>query len=811
MLGDLRYAFRQFAKHPGYSAVALATLALGIGVNTTMFSVLNALVLRSSGFRDSGRLVNIFRSSPQSQEWPTSPANFLDYSAQQKSFQALAAYNNASYNLAEPGQPAQHLAGMVFSGAAFQMLGVVPEVGRTFGPEYDQPGHGEVALLTDAFWRSHYAADPSVVGRQIRLDTVPVTVVGVLPPYFEQPTSWGHLDVIRPLGWNAGTRQTRDNNWLGILGRLKPGVTLEAAQSEASAIASRLAHDFPQNNEGIGIHLVPWDRVRTGDINRRISWLCMILAGFVLLIACANLANLQLARTSARSRELAVRVAVGASRLQVVRQLLIESVLLSAAGGALGVLLASWGVKMIAGSIYITGVWGFDIPINTAVLMFTLAASVAAGVVSGTVPAWLASRADVNSALKQGSRGSTGDRSRHLVRKVLIVSELALALVLLSGASYFVRGMQRLSHADEGWKPDGLVVGTVTLPYNSRYQTDAQCQAFFHSLEQKLSELPGAQGETVATNLPITGFWRSNGVIIQGKARPPHGKEPLVYSNFVSPGHFGVMGMRLLQGRGFTDADRAGSVKVAVINETMARVLFPGEDPIGKRISGTDPTPEWYEVVGVVNDVRPYLDIVRPPDTPFQVYKPIDQVPWSFLHYMNIAVRTTAPAASVAGAMRVAVQQIDPDQPVSDISTAREAIRAQVTTGFTLVAKILGCFALIGLVLASVGLYGVISFLTAQRTPEIGIRMALGAQPKQVLWLILGQGVRLAAVGSAIGLLGSWAVVKGADAVLPMFPGRDPLLIVVVAVVLSAVAVAACLVPARSAMKIDPIIALRAE
>jgi predicted permease len=557
MIPDIRQALRRLLKSPGFTVVAVLTLALGIGINTTMFSALDALVLQASPARDSGRLVSIYRTSPQAQNWPQSPANFYDYVGENTSFEEIAAYYQTNYNIADPGQPAERLSGMAVSGDIFTLFGIPPEIGRVFGPEYDRAGAGEVAVLSDAFWRSHFAADPGVVGRTVRMDGQQVTIIGVMPDAFENPLYWGHIDLWRPLSYDGATRQIRDNNWIQAIGRLKPGVSVKAAQAEASAIAERLARIYPLTNEGNGLRLELWNEARTGDTSRRITWLCMALAGFVLVIACANLANLQLARMSERVREHALRIALGATRLQLMRQLIVESLLLAAVGGTAGVLIASWGTKIIGGSIYIAGVRGFDVPINGSVLAFTLIASVATGVAVGTIPAWFASRTDANTALKQGSRGSTGDRSRHRVRKALIICELALSLALLAGAGYFVRGMQRFAHADMGWRPDGLLIATLTLPTNANYQTNAQCQVFFHKLSAKLTELPGARQSTISTSIPVFGFWRSSGVVVEGRPTPPHGKEPLVYDDSVAPGHFAALGMQVMRGRDFTSADRA--------------------------------------------------------------------------------------------------------------------------------------------------------------------------------------------------------------------------------------------------------------
>ncbi len=811
MLFDVRFAWRQLLKHPGFTCVAVLTLALGIGVNTTMFSVLDTLVLRTSAAPDSGRLVAVSGTSAQSQDTFLSPGDFFDLLAQNKAFEVLGAYTFNNFNLAEPGMPAERLTGISVSGNFFQVFGIPASLGRTFGAEYDRAGSGQVAVLSDGFWRSHFAADPTVVGRTVRIDIQQVTIVGVMPAAFDNLQYWGHIDMWQSNPMNGATRQMRDGRWLRGIGRLKPGVSLGQAGVEATAIGNRLAHDFPLTDAGTGLRLRIFNDTLTNEISRRISWLCMGLAGFVLLIACANLANLQLARMTERVRENAVRIAVGASRAQLVRQLLVESLLLSAIGGAVGILIAYWGTKMIGSGIYIGDVRGIDLPIDTNALVFTILASAATGIAVGTVPAWIASRTDVNAALKQGSRGSTSDGSRHFLRKALIVTELALALILLTGAGFFVRGAQRLANADMGWRPDGLVTATLSLPYNQRYDTDAEVQAFFDKLSAAMAALPGTQQATISTYLPITGFWRTGGIAIEGRAAPVHGKEPLVYYNSETPGNIPNLGMHLTRGRDFTAADRADTVPVAIVNETMARDLWPGENPIGKRIAdAASAQPTWMEVVGVANDVHPTLEIVRPPDTPFQVHRPLAQTPGGYVHWFNVAIRSTAPGATVGAGLRAAVQQIDADQPVYDIASAREQM-SQITTGFALTGEILGAFALIGLAISAVGIFGVIANLVAQRTPEIGIRMALGAQTGDVLWLVLGQGLRLTAIGIGIGLGCAWALVRILVSIVPSIHGDDPAALGCVVVLLAAVATLACWLPARRATRVDPLIALRAD
>lgn len=811
MLTDLKYAIRQLSRGPGFTFVALVTLALGIGVNTAMFTLLNAVILRESPVFESDRLVSIFRTSPQSQVWPHSPANVRELQKQATSFQSIAAFTWSNINLAEPGQPAERLPAMVTSAEFFPLFGISPEIGRVFTPEEDRAGTGRVAVISDGFWRSHFGGSTGVIGRTVRMDGQPVTIIGVMPPRFDNPLYWGRVDVWMPLAYDETIWRIRDDHWLQAMGRLKPGITLAQAQVETAAIAKRFAHDHPETDAQDGLRLESWNKVRVSDLSRRISWLCMGLSSFVLLIACANLANLQLARTADRLHEHALRIALGASRMQLIRQFLVESVLLSMLGGVAGVLVALWATRLIGSEIVISDVAGFDLPIDLRVLSFSAAVAVATGIAFGTVPALVSSRADVGSSLKQSGRGATGGLPSHRLRKALIVSELVLALVLMSGASYFIRGMQRIAHTDMGWRPEGLLTAGLTLPFNASYSTDEQCRAFFDKLETKLRELPGVRDAAVSATLPITGFWSSSNFVIEGRAAPEHGREPLAYSNPVSPGYFSTLGIRLMRGRDFDSSDRATSRPVVIIDESMANKLWPGEDPIGKRIGDVDSSNRnWREVVGVVGDVRAFIEIVRPADTPFQQYLPLSQVPSHTAHYLSIALRSSAPLATLEPEIRRAIAAIDPDQPVFSMYPAPEAIR-HFTSSFTLVSQLLSIFAVLGLLLSAVGLYGVIANLVAQRTSEIGVRMALGAQVRDVLWMVLRQGMVLALVGICIGLACAWGLVRALDALVPAIPGGGPMGLVLITAILASVALLACWLPARRAARVDPITALRAE
>jgi len=809
MLADFRYAFRSLAKSPGFTTIALLTLALGMGVNTAMFSVIRAFLLQPAPYPHADRLVRVFRTSPQSKTWPHSAPDLGDVRGQNRVLDSLAAFQWWTFSLSQPGQPAERLKGIVASADFFVTLGVQPALGRAFTAAEQQPGRDQVVVLTDALWRSRFAADPAIVGRTIRVDGANQTVIGVMPPGFAYPLFWGRLDAIRPLVFAAEWQHQRGTHWLDAIARLKPGVALAQAQAEMDTIAARLVQQYPDTNAGTGLRLLPLHETAMDETGRNVSWLTLALAGFVLLIACANLANLQLARSAARARDFAVRAALGASRPRLMRQLLVESVVVALAGGALGVLLALWLDDLLSRRLDIAGGASVAIPLDWSVLGFALLASFAAGLLSGAVPAWFAARADINTALKSQSRGSTGDRSRHRFRHSLIVAEIAFAVVLLAGAAFFIRGLQRFARRDPGWQPAGLLTGTVTLPDTlptDRYVKEESRRAFYERGVQRLATLPGVEHASVSSSLPIYSYNSSRNFAIEGRADPPPGQEPLADYVMTSPDFFNAIGLQLVAGRMFPDNLRADSPRVALINESMARQFWPNESAVGKRIGDTDPKDRnWIEVIGVVRDVG-FVANIGVPDTRLQVYRPLVQEPWG---YLTIALRARNPAA-LAEPLRRAIAELDPDLPVADVRTIGQAVD-HAQHNFYVANQLLAGFALLGLVLAAIGLYGVISTLVVQRTQEFGIRLALGAQTRDVLWLVLGKSLSLAGLGSALGLAGAAALVSFLGKLMPGLPGGDPFALAAIVVLLLGVALVACFLPARRATKVDPIIALRSE
>lgn len=805
MTSDLKFAFRQLVKSPGFTITALLTLALGIGVNTSMFTVTNTLLLQQLPFAHPEQIVRIFRTAPQSQNWPHAVANFLDFKAQSHAFTSMAGYVNSNCSYSAPGQPAERLSGMDVTGEFFPMLGVNAELGRTFAPEETVAGGPAVVVLSHDCWTSRFSSDQGIVGRQIRIDGKLVTVIGVMPASFVPRLIWGALQLWRPLIFSASQSQDRESNYMRALGRLAPGVSLEQARTEMNVIAARLARDHPLTNTGNGLRLVPY-AVSPDDASRLLTWFVLGLAGFVLLIACANLANLQFARTAGRAREYAIRIALGAPRWRIMRELLVESLLLAFVGGGAGLMIALWCNDLIGSRIVVGPNPGLALPLDPRVFTFALGITALIGLTLGVLPAWNATRTDVNDALKQQARGSTSDRSQHRMRHALIVIEFALALTLLAGAGVFISGLQRFTDRDPGWKPDHLLTGALSLP-DSKYPDDASRRAFFEKLDRNLTANPILQRAAIASSLPIVGYSSSTSFVAENKTPPPAGSEPLSNLVFVSPGFFDTLGIPLKKGRGFTLDDRADKPQVVVINETMAGILWPGEDPLGKRIGDPNPADRgWLEIVGVVGDVISPGD-VNPPDTRFQMYRPLAQQAFNFA---NIAVRGSVSPDELAGELRRAVAAIDPDQPVHHIITARTDIEHGMAN-YHLRGALLAGFAALGLALAAIGIYGVLAGFVAQRKQEIGIRMALGAQVRDVLHLVLGRGLLLALGGIGVGLFGAFGIVHLLGQILPELGSPDLLTLAGVVVILLAVAFLACWLPARRATKVDPMVALRAE
>ena len=790
---DVRFAVRALRKSPGFTITAVLTLALGIGVNTSMFTGFQALLMRELPYPQPERLVHVFRTSPHSQRWPHAPGNFLDLNARNQIFERMAAVDNQPFNLAEPGQAAERVRGLLASADLLPLLGIEPEIGRFFTAEEDRPGANNVVVLSHAFWLRRYGGDPAILHRTLRIDGESVNVVGVIPERFRDAMLWSAPEVIRPIAFTAEQRRNHAGNYLKIVARLKPGVSMAQAQAEMNVLAERQDREHGNPNASVGLRLVAFESAMDPK-GQLVVWLTLVLAGFVLLIACANLANLQFARTAMRTHEFAIRGALGAARGRLLRQLLTESWVLAVVGGALGLILAVWGNQIMGGQFVENGEALVVLPLNLKILAFTLVVATGSGFAFGLAPAWLASRTDVNGALKQGSRGSTPGRTQQRLQHGLIVAQVALALILLTGAGLLALGLQRFAQRDPGWRVDGLLQGGLSLPERN-YGRRGQQVAFVAQLQDKLTALPGVERATVAWSLPVSGFSVAGDFSISGRPVPVQGRAPLRNVNGIAPGYFETLGMRLLSGRDFAATDRAGQPNVVIINETMARTFWPNTSPLGQRIDAE-------EIVGVVSDVR-FPSELAEPQTRYQTYRPFAQDPRG---HLKIAVR----GAVTPAMLRQAVADLDADLPLNApglVSANVARTLGNVATG----ARLFGGFALLGLLLAAIGLYGVIAGFVSHRTNEIGIRMALGAKMQDVLWLVIGKGLKLTLVGAALGLVGAIILARVMSSAAPGLDANAPVAIAGLTGLLVAVALLACWIPARRAAKVDPMSALRCD
>jgi len=798
MFSDLRYAFRQLVKNPGFTGVAILTLALGIGACTAIFSVVNGVLLRPLDFPQPDRIVVIRETNlPQFPEFSVSPPNYLDWAKQTKSWQYLAAYSGAQVNLTGEGEP-QRLVGVKATAHYFDVYQIKPVLGRTFVPEEDAPGRDHVVVLSHAFWQRVFGSETNVVGRAIQLNGEPYTVIGVAPPHFGEASK---VDTWVPMGFKPDetAADARGGHYLNVVGRLRPSVNITSARSELELLAAQLARQYPDSNLGWGVTMSPILDYSVRDV-RPILYTLLGAVGCVLLIACANIGNLLLARATARHRELSIRTALGASRARLVRQLLTESILLGLAGGAAGVLVARWGLDLLLTLAPSTLPRTNDIHLDASVLIFSLALSALTGVIFGIAPALLAAHTDVQEGLKQGARGSTDGRGR--LRGALVVVEVAFALVLLGGAGLLARSFMRLTHVDPGFVPEHATVLRLALP-EKKYEKSEQQLAFADALLSRLRALPGIQAAGLTHSLPLISDWVL-GFKIEGRPEVRPADLPSTNYYSVTPDYFPAMGIRLIRGRLFNQHDDARAPRVAIINETLARQFFPNEDPIGKRILVTNGPDVWRQIVGIVGDIKQYgVD----KETTSQTYEPYAQYPFRSL---NVVLRTSDSGASLAGALRPAVYAVDKDQPVGTIQPLEEILGATIAKQrFAMLLLIV--FSSVALVIAAVGIYGVMAYSVVQRTGEFGIRMALGAQRSDVLRLVLSYAGKLVSLGLVIGLGATFAASRLMGSMLFQTNAHDPLTFSLTTLLLAAVAIAACLLPAHRATRVNPIEALRTE
>ena len=808
LLQNLRYSVRMLRKNPGFTFIAVLTLALGIGANTAIFSVIDAVLLRPLPFKEAERLVAVWSTTernPQSKQHVSSP-DLADWRAQSRSFESLSGWFIYELTLTGNGEPVR-VKGAGVNGDILTLLASAPELGRTFRPEDDH-----VVVLSHRLWQRRFNSDTSIVSRNITLNGESYTIVGVMPQGFQFPIGPDPVDLWAT--WDfakyPGPTQRRDARLLDVIGRLRPAITVTQAQAELDGIAAALREQYPDTNKEIGARIIPAAEDLVG-VHRRALLVLFGAVGFVLLIACVNVANLLLAKAAGRRREMAVRAALGASRRSIVLQLLTESLLLALAGGTLGFLIAMWGVDALLAlnPDYLPG--ANRIGMDGRVLAFTMMASLATGVLFGLVPAWHASKIDLTTALKDGDRTVTEGAGRRRLRGSLVIVEVALSIVLLAGAALLINSFWRLRQVDPGFDSRNVLTFRLSLPYE-KYDAP-QAGEFFRQLQTRLQTIPGVRAASTILPLPLNGdpvFDNLDASFdtrldIKGRTVAPN-ERPRIDGRTVQPDYFHAMGIRLVSGRDFNERDNAEATQVAIINETLARQHFPNEDPIGKRIRLNSVfiqgEPPLRQIVGIIGDVK-HRNLSM--ETRPEVYVPLAQDPFQEFF---VVVKTESDPHSFAGAVRNEVQALDKDLPIYNVQALDERLGASIAQErFNTV--LIATFAALALLLTAVGLYGVMSYDVAQRTHEIGIRQALGAQPRDVLKLIIGQGAALVLIGTVIGLMASFALTRLMKGLLFDVSATDPLTFALVTLLLAGVALAALYVPARRATEIDPVIALR--
>jgi len=822
LLQDTRYGARMLRKSPGLTAVAVLSLALGIGAISTIFSFVNGIMLRPLPYPDPERLVLLDETAFKrgSPSMGVSFPNFLDWREQSHSFEDIACYDTGGFAIAGGGpgggaEPEQ-LQGAFVNQGLFEILGIAPILGRTFTADEDQPDHDQVVILSYGLWQRRFGADPNVIGQTVLLNNRSRTVIGVMPKGFQFPEvaeAWG------PLALNTKI-YTRTDHGLESIARLKPGVTLDQAQAEMIRIASNIEQQNPVTNEGLSVSLTSLRTGLVGDYKKALLILLGVV-GFVLLIACVNVANLLLARATARQKEIAIRAALGANRGRIFRQLLTESLLLGLISGVLGLMLALWGLDLLLAAIPIDIPFWMKFDLDGRVLGFTAACSVLTSFVFGTVPAIEASNPDLNETLKEGGRSASGG-GRHHLRSLLVVAEIAISLVLLVGAGLMMRSFMNLQRVDAGINPEGVLTMNIALP-GGRYREPEKRITFFSQLLERIRTIPGVQSAGTNSGLPLAGSNWGRSLTVEGFPVLSVGEAPAINHCVISSGYFHAMGIPLLKGRDFDERDTRDAPKVpqltvhgesmpssssgvTIIDERLAREYWPDADPIGKRIRFGPPEDNepWHTIVGVVGEVKHQrLDA----STRKSVYLPFARMP---IGGSSLAIRTSGRPESLIAAVRSQVRELDPDLPITRVMPMTEVVARSVWQP-RLYTALFGVFAGVALILATVGIYGVMSYAVTQRTREIGLRMALGAQRHDVLKLVVGQGVLLATIGVGVGLAAALALTRLMSSLLFGVTATDPITFAAVSVLLAGVALGACFIPARRAAKVDPMVALRYE
>jgi putative ABC transport system permease protein len=800
---DIRSNLRSLARSPGFTLFVVLTLALGIGANTAIFSVADAFIFKPVPFPDADRLVMLHQRAPGSSTFPASvaPADYLDFQSQATSYQQIAAFERVDFNLSGNGDP-EPVFSAVVTPNFFDTLAVKPALGRTFAADEDAPGKNQVVVLSHGLWERRFGADPGIVGREIKLNGGTFSVIGVMSKQVRFPVAcllW------TPLTLSPQEKADRANHYVQIVARLKDGVSESQARAELQTIASHLAEKYPRTNQGWGVIVQPLRRFITGDFNRQYSLLLLYAVFFVLLIACANVMNLQFARMSGRHKEFAIRAALGAARSRIVRQIVSESMMLSIAGALASLLFSAWSLDLILSNMpgnvarYIPG-WD-TIGIDGRALAFTIAIALFAGLISGLIPA-LGTRADANETLKESGRGTSAGRGRQRLRSILVVAEIAATMVLLAGAGLMLKGSQTLLHVHENLRPQSLLTMQIVLT-DKHYGEAHQRAAFYDRMLEQIATLPGVESATLASNIPYGYNDRMTTYTVQGQPAINQSQQKTALVQVVSPNYLDTVGVPLLQGRGLLDSDGPAAQPVALVTENFVRRNFADKNPLGQRIRlGNDG--QWLTVVGVVKDVR-YDPLAT--ELPAAVYQPYRQTP---LYYTYIAVRAKGDPMALAGPVRRVVAALDIDRPLFEIETL-DRIIANRMIGLSYVAVMLTVLGAIAMVFSAVGIYGLMAFAVTERTHEIGIRVALGADRPDVLRMVARHGLVLTAAGLGIGLAISIPLARLLSSLIFGVSANDLTTFGGTAFLLTAVALAACYLPARRALAVDPIIALRHE
>jgi len=790
---DLRFGARMLAKNPGFTLIAVLTLALGIGANTAIFSVVNGVLLKPLPYDQPGQLVQLWEDPGSgTRKNRIAPGAFLDWREHNTTFESLSVFGGANLNLTGVGEP-ERLNGVEVSACALEILRARPLLGRAFAPDEDQPGKDKVVVLTYRLWQRRWSGDAAIIGRTVQLGGQSYTVIGVLPPNF---LPWETAEFVIPYVFSPQAAQQRGMHFLRAFARLKPGVSVEQAQVELNAFAQRLKPLYPASKKDWGVTVVPLHEEITGQIKPTLLLLLGAVA-LVLLIACANVANLLLARASARQRELTIRAAIGAGRWRIVRQLLTESALLALLGALCGFLLAYWSVDALPRLITVNMPRAQEVSLDMRVLGFTLLVSLVTGLAFGLAPAYQAARLNLNGTLKESGRGSLSN-ARNRLRGGLVVAEVALALMLMVGAGLLLKSFIRLSSVPPGFNPQNALTMGITLP-EKKYPDAARRSAFFMQAIQRIEALPGVTAAGLTWTLPVIGGPPSNRFKIEGRKSEPEGGD--ADFDYCTPNFFRALGIPLLKGRVFEAGDAAESPRVVIVNEALVRAYFPNEEPLGQRLRIEN---ESWEIVGVVGDWRSrgLGEKVSP-----RYYMP---QPFSKWGSGSLIVRTAGAPLALAESVRKAILTVDAEQPVANLRTLEDVIATSVAQR-RLTLRLIGVFAVLALLLAALGLYGVMAYVVTLRTNEIGVRLALGAQTRDVLRMVVRQGMTLVGIGLLIGLIGAFSLTRFIAAQLYEMSPVDPATFALVSLLLTGVALLACYIPARRATKVDPLIALRHE